>query len=50
VLLTLIWIKEIWEHLGMPDFDATLLTLQGISAATYVGLKGVEPTVPAQAK
>ena len=50
VLLTLIWIKAIWDHLAMPDFDATLLTLQGISAATYVGLKATEPTAPAPAK
>ncbi|BDI20319.1 hypothetical protein ANSO36C_61210 [Nostoc cf. commune SO-36] len=26
----------------MPEFDDTLLTLQGISAATYLGLRGQE--------
>jgi len=34
----------------MPDFDATLLGLQGISAATFVGLKMAEPAVPKAAK
>ena len=29
----------------MPDFDATLLALQGLSAGTFLGLKITEPTV-----
>ena len=28
-----------WDGLAMPDFDATLLGLMGISGATYVGFK-----------
>ena len=29
----------------MPDFDNTLLALQGLSAGTYLGLKITEPKV-----
>ena len=50
LVLTVIFAKEVYEKLAMPDFDANLLTLQGISAATYVGLKMAEPSVPKEAK
>jgi len=50
LVLTFIFAREIWEHLGMPDFDGNLLALQGISSATYVGLKMAEPSVPKEAK
>lgn len=50
LVLSFIFIKEVWEKLGMPDFDGNLLALQGISAATFVGLKLTEPTVPNQPK
>jgi hypothetical protein len=46
LVLTFIFVKEVWEHLAMPEFDGNLLTLQGISSATYVGLKLAEPSVP----
>jgi hypothetical protein len=46
IVLTFIFIKEVWGRLAMPDFDSNLLTLQGISAGTYVGLKLAEPAVP----
>jgi hypothetical protein len=50
LVLTVIFAREVWEHLGMPDFDGNLLALQGISSATYVGLKMAEPSVPKEAK
>jgi hypothetical protein len=50
LVLSFIFFKGVWEKLGMPDFDGNLLALQGISAATFVGLKLTEPTVPSAAK
>jgi hypothetical protein len=46
VLLGFIFIKEVYENLAMPAFDQTLMGLLGLSAATYLGLKIPEPTVP----
>lgn len=46
VVLSFIFLKDVYEKLAMPDFDATLLLLQGISAGTYLGIRRVEPTVP----
>lgn len=39
--VVLIWIfaRAIYDTLAMPDFDATLLGLMGISGGTYVGFK-----------
>ncbi|MBG1267468.1 hypothetical protein [Nostoc sp. WHI] len=46
----LFFVWEVIKNLAMPEFDDTLLTLQGISAATYLGLRGQEhhgmPTEP----
>src|SRR5262249_36962920 len=50
LVLGFIFGLEVWKKLGMPDFDNTLLGLQGLSAATYLGLKVTEPTVPDAAK
>ncbi|MDZ8188608.1 MAG: hypothetical protein RMX96_27605 [Nostoc sp. ChiSLP02] len=36
------FIWEVAKNLAMPEFDETLLTLQGISSATYLGLRGQE--------
>lgn len=38
-LLGIIFAYSVWKSLAMPDFDATLLALQGISAGTYLGFK-----------
>ncbi|RCJ25697.1 hypothetical protein A6S26_15265 [Nostoc sp. ATCC 43529] len=38
----LFFIWEVVKNLAMPEFDETLLTLQGISSATYLGLRGQE--------
>ncbi|MBD2561166.1 MULTISPECIES: hypothetical protein [Nostoc] len=42
VAIGLFFVWEIIKNLAMPEFDETLLTLQGISAATYLGLRGQE--------
>ncbi|MEH1874642.1 hypothetical protein [Nostoc sp.] len=42
VALGLFFVWEVLKNLSMPEFDDTLLTLQGISAATYLGLRGQE--------
>ncbi|MEH1940866.1 MAG: hypothetical protein V7L01_11705 [Nostoc sp.] len=42
VALGLFFVWEVVKNLAMPQFDETLLTLQGISAATYLGLRGQE--------
>lgn len=39
VALGLVFLYEVATHLTMPTFDASLLTLMGLSAAAYVGLK-----------
>jgi hypothetical protein len=40
--LGLIFLWRVATELEMPDFDATLLALQGISAGTFLGLRGQE--------
>ena len=42
VAIGLFFVWEVFKNLAMPEFDETLLTLQGISAATYLGLRGQE--------
>jgi hypothetical protein len=39
VILGIVFIHEVWSKLAMPDFNATLLGLMGISAGTYVAFK-----------
>lgn len=39
IVLGLIFIYSVWKRLSMPDFDATLLALQGITSGTYLGFK-----------
>jgi len=39
VVLGVIFIYSVWASLVMPDFSTTLLTLQGITAGTYLGFK-----------
>ncbi len=40
VAIGLFFVWEVIKNLAMPEFDDTLLALQGISAATYLGLRG----------
>jgi hypothetical protein len=46
VVLAFVFGKQVYDNLAMPDFDPTLLALQGLSAGTYLGLKIPEPTTP----
>ena len=46
IVLAGIFIYTVWKRLSMPDFSATLLTLQGISAGTYLGFKIPEKQAP----
>jgi hypothetical protein len=55
LILGMIFLSSVWYSLSMPEFSATLLALQGISAGTYLGFKipekpatGADNTVPVQ--
>lgn len=37
--LGIIFVVQVYQNLTMPEFDATLLTLQGITSGTYLGFK-----------
>jgi hypothetical protein len=39
LVLAVIFVQHVYRGLAMPDFDATLLGLLGISAGTFLGLK-----------
>ena len=39
LVLGIVFVQEVYRGLAMPDFNATLLSLLGISAGTYLGLK-----------
>jgi hypothetical protein len=45
IVLTVIFGREVYHNLSMPSFNETLLGLQGLSAATYLGLKIPEASV-----
>lgn len=46
LVLSIIFIKEVYIDLAMPTFNQTLMGLIGLSAGTYLGLKIPEPTKP----
>lgn len=46
VVLGIIFGSHVYRDLAMPEFNTTLLTLMGISAGTYLGLKIPENTTP----
>jgi hypothetical protein len=46
VVLSIVFIKQVYENLAMPEFNTTLMGLLGLSAGTYLGLKIPEPTSP----
>jgi hypothetical protein len=45
IVLTVVFVKDVISGLAMPDFNATLLGWQGLSAATFLG-KTTESTIP----
>jgi len=44
VVLGIIFVGQVYKGLAMPEFSTTLLSLMGISAGTYLGLKIPEET------
>jgi hypothetical protein len=43
VVLVFLFCIEVYRNLAMPEFNATLLALMGISSGTYLGFKISEP-------
>jgi len=39
VVMLIAFVMEVWTHSKMPEFSNTLLTLSGVSAASYIGVK-----------
>ena len=39
IVLGIVFLKAVNSDLAMPDFDATLLGLMGLSSGTYIGFK-----------
>lgn len=51
ITLGLIFVFEVLKNLKMPEFDSTLLILQGISAGTYLGFKAQkQPSINPESK
>ena len=48
VILGGVFILATYRELNMPVFDTTLMGLLGLSAATYLGLKIPEATIPSK--
>jgi hypothetical protein len=46
LVLSLVFIKGVYENLAMPEFNTTLMGLLGLSAGTYLGLKIPEASTP----
>jgi hypothetical protein len=44
VVLVVVFVYAVKDNVLMPEFDATLLGLMGISSGTYVGFKFPEKT------
>ena len=38
-MLGAVFVWSVYRNISMPEFDASLLTLMGISSGTYVGFK-----------
>jgi hypothetical protein len=39
VILGTVFVRAVYQDLAMPDFNASLLGLMGLSAGTYIGFK-----------
>jgi hypothetical protein len=46
LVLSIIFMGQVYTDLAMPIFNQTLMGLLGLSAGTYLGLKIPEPTKP----
>ena len=49
LVLSIIFVVDVWQNLAMPTFNTTLMGMLGLSAGTYLGLKIPEPTTPTTA-
>jgi hypothetical protein len=51
IILGSVFVWSVYRYMSMPEFDASLLTLMGISSGTYVGFKFPEaPKTPVKSK
>jgi len=48
VVLSVIFVIDVYQNLAMPEFNTTLMGMMGLSAGTYLGLKISEPTTPSK--
>jgi hypothetical protein len=48
VVLSIIFLIDVYHNLAMPEFNTTLMGMLGLSAGTYLGLKIPEPTTPSK--
>ncbi len=39
IVLGIIFVREVYNGLAMPEFNGTLLALMGVSSGTYIGFK-----------
>jgi hypothetical protein len=46
IVLLVVFVKAVWTDVVIPDFDATLLGLMGISSGTYLAFKLPEEKAP----
>jgi hypothetical protein len=46
LVLSIVFVTQVYNQLDMPTFNQTLMGLLGLSAGTYLGLKIPEPTKP----
>lgn len=46
VIMGIVFVVSVWSDLIMPEFNATMLGLMGISAGTYIGFKFPEQKNP----
>lgn len=45
VVLSIIFLRDVYVNVAMPEFSGTLLALMGISGGTYIGFKFPEKSV-----
>ncbi|MBI4365394.1 MAG: hypothetical protein HY543_01095 [Deltaproteobacteria bacterium] len=48
LVLSIIFVIDVYQNLAMPEFNTTLMSMMGLSAGTYLGLKIPEPTTPSK--
>ena len=46
IVVMVIFLEHVWQTLAMPVLSEYMLTLMGMSAGTYVGMKASEVNTP----